>query len=62
MAGVPVTVLPAMWRRSRPAPCGRSKMNHNAAFLQLPIGTGGDTEGLVDLIRRRAIYFDGTFG
>ena len=37
-------------------------MNHNAAFVQLPIGTEGNTEGLVDLIHRRAIYFDGTFG
>ncbi|XP_043213458.1 elongation factor G, mitochondrial-like isoform X2 [Amphibalanus amphitrite] len=40
----------------------RSKMNHNAAFLQLPIGTEGNTDGLVDLVRNRAVYFDGAFG
>jgi len=40
----------------------RSKLGHNAAFLQLPIGLGSETEGLVDLIKQKAVYFDGQFG
>ena len=40
----------------------RNKLGHNAAFLQLPIGKDSDTKGLVDIIRDRAIYFDGQFG
>ena len=40
----------------------RSKLNHNAALLQLPIGKDSNTAGLIDVIRDRAIYFDGTFG
>lgn len=34
-----------------------SKLNHNAAFLQLPIGSEKETEGVVDLITERALYF-----
>ncbi|KAH9635031.1 hypothetical protein HF086_004385 [Spodoptera exigua] len=37
----------------------RSKMNHNAAFVQLPIGLEKECEGILDLIEERAIYFDG---
>lgn len=37
-------------------------MNHNAAFIQLPIGTESNCKGVVDLIARKAIYFDGEFG
>lgn len=37
-------------------------MNHNAAFLQLPIGLGGECKGIIDLIKREALYFDGEFG
>uniref|UniRef100_T1JNY2 Elongation factor G, mitochondrial n=1 Tax=Strigamia maritima TaxID=126957 RepID=T1JNY2_STRMM len=40
----------------------KSKLNHNAAFLQLPIGLEKDHKGVVDLIHRRAVYFDGNFG
>ncbi|KAJ8939672.1 hypothetical protein NQ318_016616 [Aromia moschata] len=40
----------------------RSKMNHNAAFIQLPIGLEGNCKGIVDLITRKSIYFDGNFG
>ena len=40
----------------------RSKLGHNAALLQLPIGKDSNTAGLVDIVRDRAIYFDGSFG
>lgn len=40
----------------------RSKMNHNAAFIQLPIGLEGECKGIIDLITKQAIYFDGSYG
>ncbi|KAF3827261.1 hypothetical protein GH733_002747, partial [Mirounga leonina] len=40
----------------------RSKLSHNAAFMQIPIGLEGDFRGIIDLIEERAIYFDGDFG
>ncbi|XP_038605023.1 elongation factor G, mitochondrial [Tachyglossus aculeatus] len=40
----------------------RSKLNHNAAFLQIPIGLEGDFRGIIDLVEERAIFFDGDFG
>ncbi|KAL9929757.1 mitochondrial translation elongation factor G 1 [Glossina fuscipes fuscipes] len=40
----------------------RSKMNHNAAFIQLPIGLESDCKGIVDIVGDKAIYFDGDFG
>ncbi|XKL67071.1 hypothetical protein PGB90_010491 [Kerria lacca] len=40
----------------------KEKMNHNAAFVQLPIGLGNKCEGIIDIIRRKAIYFDNKFG
>lgn len=40
----------------------RAKLNHNAAFIQLPIGVEGKTKGIVDLVANKAIYFDGDYG
>uniref|UniRef100_A0A8C8RX87 Elongation factor G, mitochondrial n=1 Tax=Pelusios castaneus TaxID=367368 RepID=A0A8C8RX87_9SAUR len=40
----------------------RSKLNHNAAFVQIPIGLEGNFRGIIDLIEERAMYFDGDFG
>lgn len=40
----------------------QSKLNYNAAFLQLPIGLESNIKGIVDLIQRKALYFDGNFG
>lgn len=40
----------------------RSKLLHNAAFVQLPIGLENDCKGIVDLITERALYFEGDFG
>lgn len=40
----------------------RSKLSHNAAFLQLPIGHESKTEGIIDLIHRKAIYFHEPMG
>ncbi|CAH1175730.1 unnamed protein product [Phaedon cochleariae] len=40
----------------------RSKMNHHAAFIQLPIGLESNCQGIVDLVDQQAIYFDGAFG
>ncbi|CAI6368073.1 unnamed protein product [Macrosiphum euphorbiae] len=40
----------------------RSKLGHNAAFLQLPIEDDGNVKGIVDLIHLRSIYFNGDFG
>ncbi|XP_011640828.1 elongation factor G, mitochondrial [Pogonomyrmex barbatus] len=40
----------------------RSKLHHNAAFIQLPIGLESNTKGIVDLVMQKAIYFEGNFG
>ncbi|XP_063358982.1 elongation factor G, mitochondrial [Cydia amplana] len=40
----------------------RSKLNHNAAFLHLPIGLEKECQGILDLIEEKAIYFDGDYG
>lgn len=36
----------------------RTKLNKNAAFLQLPIGLEGEHKGVVDLLQQKAIYFE----
>ncbi|NXW27346.1 EFGM factor, partial [Phaetusa simplex] len=40
----------------------RSKLKHNAAFVQIPMGLEGNFKGIIDLIEERAIYFDGALG
>lgn len=40
----------------------RSKLRHNAAFVQIPIGSGSETAGIIDLIERKALYFRGACG
>ncbi|MEO1616228.1 MAG: elongation factor G [Planctomycetota bacterium] len=40
----------------------RSRMNANPVALQLPIGSGADFEGVVDLVAMQAVYFDGDDG
>lgn len=40
----------------------RSKLKHNAAFIQLPIGLESNCTGIVDLIEQKAMYFEGDFG
>lgn len=40
----------------------RTKMQHNAAFIQLPIGKESETKGIIDLIHQKALYFDGDYG
>ncbi|KAG5328617.1 EFGM factor, partial [Acromyrmex charruanus] len=40
----------------------RSKLHHNAAFIQLPIGLESNTKGIIDIIAQKAIYFEGNFG
>jgi len=42
----------------------RDKLNHNAVLLQLPIGLEDKYEGVIDLVKMKAYYFedeDGTF-
>jgi len=40
----------------------RDKLGHNAVLMQLPIGLEDKHQGVVDLIAREAVYFDGTQG
>ncbi len=40
----------------------KDKLNHNAVLMQLPIGKEADFRGIVDLVRMKALYFDGPFG
>lgn len=40
----------------------RSKLGHNAALLQLPIGKESNLKGIIDIARNRSIYFDGQYG
>ena len=38
------------------------KLKHNAVMIQIPIGAEDNFEGVVDLLTRKAIYFDGENG
>jgi elongation factor G len=40
----------------------RSKLRHNAAAVQIPIGLESDLEGVVDLLAMRAYSFTGPAG
>jgi len=40
----------------------REKLGHNAVMMQIPIGLEADHAGIVDLVRMKAIYFDGANG
>lgn len=40
----------------------RSKLNQNAAFVQIPMGLEGNFRGIIDLLEEKAVYFDGDFG
>ena len=40
----------------------RTKLGCDAQLMQLPIGAEADFEGVVDLVRQEAIYFDGENG
>ncbi len=40
----------------------REKLGHNPALLQMPIGLENDFKGVVDLVRMKALTFDGEFG
>jgi elongation factor G len=40
----------------------REKLGHNAVLMQVPIGCADTFEGIVDLVRMKALYFDGKNG
>ncbi|XP_077421478.1 elongation factor G, mitochondrial [Vanacampus margaritifer] len=40
----------------------RSKLNHNAAFVNIPMGLEGNLKGIIDLVEERSMYFEGPFG
>jgi elongation factor G len=40
----------------------REKLGHNPVLLQIPIGLEVDFKGVVDLVRMKALYFEGEFG
>ncbi|XP_054650087.1 elongation factor G, mitochondrial [Dunckerocampus dactyliophorus] len=40
----------------------RTKLNHNAAFVNIPMGLEGNMRGIIDLVEERSMYFEGPFG
>jgi elongation factor G len=40
----------------------RDKLNHNAVMVQIPIGLENELNGIIDLVRMKAYYFDGVKG
>ncbi len=40
----------------------QEKLGHNAIMMQLPIGLEDKFEGIVDLVKMKALYFEGQFG
>jgi len=40
----------------------RDKLGHNAVMFQLPIGVESEFEGVVDLVKMKAIHFEGSEG
>lgn len=40
----------------------RERLGHNPVLMQIPIGLEGDFRGVVDLVRMKAVYFDGPHG
>ncbi|MCP4745777.1 MAG: elongation factor G [Desulfobacteraceae bacterium] len=39
-----------------------TKLDHNAVAVQIPIGLEADHKGMVDLVKMKALYFDGANG
>jgi elongation factor G len=40
----------------------KEKLRHNTITLQLPIGAEANFEGIIDLVRMKAMFFDGDNG